>query len=84
MALEKALKDIGDGQLRQRLLLEASRVEVAAVLDKVDGLKTPAAKRRNLLAALEELQKDSVPDELQVQQITWLKDALAELETTES
>ncbi len=83
MVLERALENIREGQLHQRLLLEASRIDVAAVLDKVDGLKTAAAKRRHLVAALDELQKDPVPDELQVQQVNWLKDALAELEKAE-
>jgi hypothetical protein len=43
-------------------------------------LKTAAAKRRNLLAAVEAIRADDVPDELQAQQIQWLEQALAELE----
>ncbi|WP_441290137.1 hypothetical protein ACSRUE_05760 [Sorangium sp. KYC3313] len=68
-------------ELRDQLLLEASRIEVDAVLEKVDGLKTSAAKRRHLLAALDAVRSDEVPDELQAQQIRWLEDALAALET---
>lgn len=66
--------------LRQRLMVEASRVEVEAVLDKVDGLKTAAAKRRHLTAALEALRADEIPDEVQAQQIRWLEEAIAALE----
>lgn len=66
--------------MRQRLMVDASRVEVEAVLDKVDGLKTAAAKRRHLGAALEALRADEIPDELQAQQIRWLEEALAALE----
>jgi hypothetical protein len=61
-------------------MLEASRIEVEAVWSKVDGLKSPAAKRRHLAAALEDLRADSVPDELQAQQIRWLEEALQSVE----
>ncbi|WP_437975482.1 hypothetical protein WMF11_47275 [Sorangium sp. So ce295] len=67
--------------LREQLLLEASQIEVDAVLEKVDGLKTAAAKRRHLLAALDAVRSDEVPDELQAQQIRWIEEALAALET---
>ncbi|WP_437603008.1 hypothetical protein WMF28_15400 [Sorangium sp. So ce590] len=67
-------------ELRDQLLLEASRIEVDAVLEKVDGLKTAAAKRRHLLAALEALRADEIPDDLQAQQIRWIEEALAALE----
>ncbi|WP_437896534.1 hypothetical protein [Sorangium sp. So ce124] len=67
--------------LRDQLLLEASQIEVDAVLEKVDGLKTAAAKRRHLLTALDAVRSDEVPDELQAQQIRWLEEALAALET---
>ncbi|MDI1476410.1 hypothetical protein [Polyangium sp. y55x31] len=79
-ALEAGLREITSPQKRERLLVEASRIEVEAVLDKVDGLKTAAAKKRNLQTALEALRNDDVPDELQAKQIQWLEDALAELD----
>lgn len=78
--LAEALCSTGDEASRQRLLLEASRIEVGAVLDKVDGLKTPAAKKRHLKAALDALKSDDVPDELQSQQVSWLEQALEQLE----
>jgi tetratricopeptide (TPR) repeat protein len=79
-AVRAGLERLTIQELRDKLLVEASRIEVEAVLEKVDGLKTAAAKRRNLLAALETLRADEIPDELQAQQIRWLEDALAELE----
>jgi hypothetical protein len=79
-ALQTGLASLEDPHVRERLMLEASKLEVQAVLDKVDGLKTVSAKRRNLLAALEAIRADDVPDELQAQQIRWLEQALAELE----
>lgn len=79
-ALSRSLARLRTEQARQRLLLEASRIEVEAVLDKVDSLKTKSAKRRNLEAAIEQLRNDPVPDELQAQQIRWLTAALRELD----
>jgi len=78
-ALRDGLADLEQPAMRERLKLEASKVEVQAVLDKVDGLKTAAAKRRHLLAALEAIRSDDVPDELQAQQIHWLEAALSDL-----
>lgn len=79
-ALDAALGDVARPDLRQRLLLDASRIEVQAALDKADGLKTPAAKLRVLRATLETIRADEVPDELQEQRIRWLEEAIAEVE----
>lgn len=79
-ALRYGLSALGAPAARERLKAECSRIEVEAVLDKVDGLKTKAAKRRNLEAALADIRDDDVPDELQADQIQWLEQALAELE----
>lgn len=81
-ALEAALRSIASPEIQERLLLEASKIEVQAALDRVDGLKTPAAKRRTLQSALDDVRQDPIPDELQAQQIAWLEDALAELEVS--
>ena len=55
-ALAKALEKLsgmnGPEELRARLITEAARIEAAAVLDKVDGLKTVSAKRRNIEEAI--------------------------------
>ncbi len=83
MSLESGLADLKDEQARRRLLLEASRIEVAAVLDKVDGLKTAAAKRRNLTTAIEALKQDDVPDDLQAEQMRWLQEALDAVDKAE-
>lgn len=65
--------------VQEQLLIEAARIEVRAVLDKVDGLKTPTAKRRNLEEALANLRNDPVPDELQAREIEMLEDALRDV-----
>jgi hypothetical protein len=78
-SLAAALPGVTDSSQRTQLLLEASRIQVEAVLTKVDGLKTDAAKKRNLLAVRDEIRSD--PDDLQAQQVRWLdvEEALAEL-----
>lgn len=77
---DAALAVLARPDLRQRLVLEASRIEVQAALDKADTLKTRAAKLRTLRAALDAVRGDEVPDYLQAPQIQWLEEAIAELE----
>jgi hypothetical protein len=79
-ALDAAIGRIASHEQRNRLLKEAARIEVHTVLDKVDSLKTSAAKRRHLEAALSQIRADSVPDELQTEEITLLEAALQELD----
>jgi hypothetical protein len=81
--LQSALAAVGSEGARQRLLLEASKIDVQAALDKADGLKTVGAKRRTLQAALDAIRADEIADELQAEQIRWLEDALAELSNGE-
>jgi len=83
-ALQVALERISSTEFRDQLLLEASKIEVDAVLEKTNGLKTVSAKRRRLQEALDGLKNDAVPDELQVTQIRWLQEALEQLETSTS
>lgn len=75
-ALARALADLPP-ELRENLNLEASRIEVEAALEKVDGLKTKAAKLRCLSQALEAVRADDVDDALQAKQIGWLEEAIA-------
>jgi hypothetical protein len=66
--------------VKQRLRLEAARIEVTAVLDKVDTLTTASAKKRHLLAALDDIRSDGVDDSLEGKQIEMLEAALREVE----
>jgi hypothetical protein len=77
--LERDLANLRSEEARQKVLAAAARIEVQATLDKVDQLKTAAAKRRHLLAALEGLKADQVPDSLQQEEIAMLEAALAAL-----
>lgn len=81
-AVAAALKSIQDEDQRHKLLLEASKIEVAATLDKVDGLKTKSAKKRVLQAAIQELKADSVSDELQVQLLEMLESEMHQVENS--
>ena len=80
-AVEQGLKELQDAALRERLLLEAAKINVHAALDKADGLKTTQAKRRTLQTALDEVRGDQLADELQAREIQLLADALRALET---
>lgn len=79
-ALEAGLARLQQPHMRELLLLEASRLEVEAVLERVAGLKTKKAKERNLREALDRLLSDDVPDELQREEIAMLQQALGALE----
>lgn len=79
-AAEEALGKITEQPRREKLLIEAARIGVQATLDKVDTLKGVRAKRRLLEEALVMLRADPVPDELQVEEVAWLSDALKQLD----
>jgi replication initiation and membrane attachment protein DnaB len=65
---------------RLQLLLEASRLDTDATLEKVESLKSKAVKRRRLEETLTVLKGDAVPDELQAEQIALLEEALRTLD----
>ncbi len=79
-AVDAALRVIRDPDLMHRLLRAASKTEVQAVLDKVDQLKTPAARRRHIEAAIERLKSDQLDDEIQAEELAMLEKALADTE----
>jgi hypothetical protein len=78
-ALERALTEIEDPKGRAQLVLAASRIEVAAVLDKVDSLTSTAAKKRHLQKAITDIRSDNIPDELQAEELRQLEERLRSL-----
>lgn len=80
-ALERGLSKLQEPQMRERLQVEAAKIEVRAVLDKVESLKTVAAKRRHISEALRSLRDDAVSDELQHREFDVLEAALHELDS---
>ena len=78
-ALHRALAEIIEPAARHELLTAAGRIEVSAVLDKIDGLSTNAAKRRHLQKAIEDMQVSELPPELQAHHIRQLEARLREL-----
>lgn len=79
-AVERGLAKLSDPHQRDRLLLESGRIEVRAVLDKVNDLKSKAAKRRHLEDGLLALRGDAVDDALQAREIAVLEAAIRELD----
>lgn len=78
-ALERALQEIHGPDAKRRLVLAASRIEVAAVLDKVDGLASAAAKKRHLKKAIDDIRADNISDELQAEELQQLEERLRSL-----
>lgn len=72
-AVELALNDPELVDRRDDFVKSAAQLEVRATLDKVETLKTSAAKRRHLTDALAALRADSAPDELQQAEIEMLQ-----------
>jgi hypothetical protein len=77
--LDRGLKRVTSPDLRAELLTRAAQLETRAVLDKVDSLKSKAAKRRHLEEGLASLKSDAVDDDLQHREIALLEEALREL-----
>jgi hypothetical protein len=75
-AIELGLKVL-TGDHRAKFIKLAAQVELRATIDKVDSLKTPAAKRRHLADAINALRNDSIQDELQASEISALEELLA-------
>jgi hypothetical protein len=78
-ALTRALEEIEEPQARRELMVAASRIEVAAVLDKVDGLSSAAAKKRHLEKAMSDMRAGDIPPELQADRLRQLEERLREL-----
>ena len=82
--LDLALKAVHSDEVKQRLRFEAARIEVMAVLDKVDDLKTESAKKRHLMLALEEIRSDGLDDATQLKLIEMLEAALRDVEASKA
>ena len=78
-ALSRALEAVQDPSDRTLLVQAASRVELAAVLDKVERLGSAGAKKTVLLRAIEEIRWDNIPDELQEAELRQLEGRLRDL-----
>lgn len=59
---------------KRQLLLEASRLDTDATLEKVESLKSKAVERRRLEETPAMLKGDAVPDALQAEQISLLEE----------
>jgi hypothetical protein len=79
IALQRALEFISDPHKRRELIHTLARIELAPLLDKLQHLSSPAAKRDLLAATIEAIKADNIPDELQAAELEKLEARLAEL-----
>jgi len=63
--LKRALDGIHDDADRKRLVEIASAIEVAVIMESIDRLPSPTAKRRKLQDAIEHIRADNLPEEIQ-------------------
>lgn len=78
--MARAAQSISSQSLRERLMLQASRIDTEAELDKVEGFTSKDVKRRRLAAALARLKGDGLPDALQADLIAAVEQALRDVE----
>lgn len=78
-ALQRALESVHDPREREEVLHAASRIEVAAILAKVDTLSSTIAKKRELQKAIAEIRVDNMHEELQRAELAQLEARLKEL-----
>jgi hypothetical protein len=77
---EAALRSLSRTDLREKLVIETSRIEVEAALEKADALKSRTSKLRTLRDALETVKAETTSEDVQTRQIEWLQEAIAEIE----
>jgi hypothetical protein len=78
-SLLRALEAVHDPREREEVLQAASRIEVAAILAKVDALASSIAKKRELQNAIAAIRVDNMPEELQDAELRQLEARLKEL-----
>jgi hypothetical protein len=77
--LQRALEMIEDARQRRELIQTVARIELAPLLDKLQRLSSPAAKRSLLTSAIEQIRADNIADDLQAAELEKLEARLAEL-----
>lgn len=79
VALGRALEMIDQPAHRRELVQTVARLELAPMLDKLQRLPSPAAKKALLLTFIEQLKTENIPDELEAAMTTALQARVAEL-----
>ncbi len=77
-ALDLALKHLSTDEAKKRLQLEAARIEVRSAFDKIDSLKTKAAKERVLQETLSEIHSRNLDPATLEECVSSLSTALAQ------
>jgi hypothetical protein len=76
---QRALSELSRQDARERLLVGAAKIETRLVLEKVDSLKSKAARRRNIEEGLATLHELHLPDHIRRAEIAVLESARKEL-----
>jgi len=71
--LSRALDVARDAGERAQLLEAASRIELAPIIGRVDGLSSAGAKKHGLQKAIDRIRADNIPEELAAEQIRRLE-----------
>ena len=71
--LSRALDVARDAGERAQLLEAASRIELAPIMGRVDGLSSAGAKKHGLQKAIDRIRADNIPEELAAEQIRRLE-----------
>ncbi len=79
IALQRALEMIEETHSRRELIQTVAGIELAPLLDKLQRLSSPAAKRTLLDTSIKHVREDNIPDELQAAVLEKLEARLAEL-----
>jgi hypothetical protein len=77
--LRRALDAAHEEADRAQLLEAASRIELAPILGRIDGLASPGARKHQLQRAIEEIRADNIPEELQAAEVQQLESRLRDL-----
>ncbi|MFO0710897.1 MAG: hypothetical protein U0353_13715 [Sandaracinus sp.] len=77
---QRAFAELTRPDTRERLLVGAARIETRLVLEKVDSMKSKAARRRHLEEGIAALRELAIPEGVRVQEISALEAALTEVD----
>ena len=77
--VQRALDALHEPAERRELLDVASKLELAAILGKVQALSSAAAKKHQLQKAIDQVRADNLPEELQDVELKQLEARLKEL-----
>ena len=82
-ALDAGLQKLTDTELRRRLKVEATRIEVSTGLERMEKLKSRSSRARLLSSLRGYLSDETLPHDFRDEQIRWITETVMELEERE-